>query len=344
MNSRFSAHLAGLLVSTGFLPACGREASPRATPTSASTPPLVPAPAATPAATTTPEATPAPPTPTPPATAPGETAEDVAASVPDALRAAVAALVAQWLEAQNTGDFGRYAALYAPDFKGVRRTATGAPKTFDLAGWKADRATMFERRMEVAADGVTVSADTTPGVTVVTFTQRWRSGSYADHGQKVLKVRLDDGALRVVLEDMRTSTAGWEDDRIKAADLRAMTAPLTVRVSVDRVAPPDAVGDCLGGQMAVVVTDAAGRSETIAVGAVTGMAGDAPGLTWLAPTKRGRHEDLGTFCAGLQAGWRVEQDGDFLIATELWNDEVTGHGRHRRVLAQLAAGAEVRLE
>ena len=96
--------------------------------------------------------------------------------------------------------------------------------------------------------------------------------------------------------------------------------------------------------MAVVVIDAAGRSETIAVGAVTGMAGDAPGLTWLAPTKRGRHEDLGTFCAGLQAGWRVEQDGDFLIATELWNDEVTGHGRHRRVLAQLAAGAEVRLE
>jgi ketosteroid isomerase-like protein len=335
-----SPRVALSLATAGLLLACGQT-----------TPPPAPAPAPAPATPQPPPApTPAPAEPPAPAPTPAEPpapapADDASEVTPEALKAEATALVNRWLAAQNEGDFERYTALYASDFKGVRRTATGDPKAFDLAGWKADRAKMFEKKMEVAADGVTVSPDTTPGVTVVTFTQRWRSGTYADHGQKVLKLRAaEDGGLRIAVEDLRTSTAGWEDAAFQAADLTAMTPPLTVEVSVDRTRPADHIGDCLSGALEVVVKDAAGRSETLKPGAVSGMAFDANGRTRLKATAKGRYEDLGAFCAGLQTGWRIERDGDFLLATDVWLDEVTGAGRQRHVLANLPAGAEVKLQ
>jgi hypothetical protein len=183
-------------------------------------------------------------------------------------------------------------------------------------------------------------------VTVVTFTQRWRTGKYADHGQKVMKLRADDdGVHRIIVEDMRTSTSGWEDARVKAADLTAMVSPLTIRVFVDRRMPKDWIGDCAGGKMELVIEDSTGRKETIEVGSVTGMNDEgARSKKALRASKKGRYEDPGEFCGGLQAGWRVEKDGDFIIGTESWVDEVTGYGRQRWVLANLPAGAEVALK
>ncbi len=336
--------LAGLLIATCLVSACGKSEAP-------------PSPDVAKPESTKPEAAtsePAKPEPTKPEPAKPEpecekpepsVEEDAADKTTEALRAQANELLSRWLAAQNEGDFARYTALYATDFKGVRRTSTGAPKEFDLEGWKADRAKMFERKMEVAADGITISADRTPGVTVVTFTQRWRSGNYADHGQKVVKLRAaDNGEHRIVVEDMRTSTSGWEDAGLKAADLTTMTPPLTVSVSVDRTVPKDFVGDCLSGKLEVVVEDSTGRKETISPGIVTGMAGDANGKTRLLPSARGRYQDLGAFCGGLKSGWRVEKDGDFIIGTDIWEDEMTGAGRQRWVLANLPAGADVRLQ
>jgi hypothetical protein len=336
--------LTALLIATCLVSACGKSEAPSAPDVSN---PEAPKPEAPKTEPTKPEpAKPEPAKPEPEAAKPEPSAEeDTADTTTEALRTQANELLTRWLTAQNEGDFARYAALYAADFKGVRRTSTGAPKEFDLEGWKADRAKMFERKMEVAADGITISADTTPGVTVVTFTQRWRSGNYADHGQKVVKLRAaENGELRIVVEDMRTSSSGWEDARVKAADLTRMTPPLTVSVSVDRVLPKDFVGDCMSGNLEIVIEDSTGRKETISPGIVTGMAGDANGKTRLLPSARGRYQDLGAFCGGLKSGWRVEKDGDFIIGTDIWEDEMTGAGRQRWVLANLPAGADVRLQ
>jgi ketosteroid isomerase-like protein len=284
-----------------------------------------------------------------PAPAPGE--GDEADGPPDmadqAIEAHAKTLMERWLAAQNDGDFERYAALYAPDFKGVRRTATGKPKEFDLEGWKADRKKMFEKKMEVAADGITIAPDKTPGVTVVTFTQRWRTGKYADHGQKVIKLRADaDGVHRIIVEDMRTSTSGWEDARVKAVDLTSMTSPLTMRVFVDRRFPDRQSGDCVDAKVEIQIEDVKQRREIIPVGSVTGLMleGHVHERAPLLPSKKGRYQDLGEWCAGLQSGWRIEKDGDFITATDIWTDEVTGYGRQRWVLVNLPAGADVSIE
>lgn len=363
---RMDIRLAGLtsFLVTISLGACGKgetTAQPAPTVAPAPAPSPTPEPQKPPSAeapTEAPKAEPAPAEPPPTEPPPTEPPKDepVAAvddgdGPPDMADKAIEAhannLIERWLAAQNEGDFERYAALYAPEFKGVRRTATGTPKEFDLEGWKADRKKMFEKKMEVAADGITIAPDKTSGVTVVTFTQRWRTGKYADHGQKVIKLRADaDGAHRIIVEDMRTSTSGWEDARVKAVDLTSMVSPLTMRVFVDRRFPENQSGDCVSAKVEIQIEDAKQRREIIPVGPVTGLMLDdhvhkrAP----LLPSKKGRYQDLGSWCGGLQAGWRIEKDGDFIIGTDIWTDEVTGYGRQRWVLANLPAGADISIE
>jgi hypothetical protein len=347
---------AGILAISASIAACGKSEVPAPAAAPAPAAPTEPAKAepaeAEPAPLAQPTPAPAEPAPAPAEPAPAEVVDPADQDGPpgmaeDAMRTHADAVMTKWLAAQNSGDFDAYTSLYANDFKGVRRTATGAPKEFDLAGWKADRADMFKNKLEVAADGITITEDKTPGIIVVTFTQRWRSGKYADHGQKVIKLRAEaDGVHRIIVEDMRTSTKGWEDARVKAADLTAMKSPLTMRVFVDRRVPKDWIGDCAGGRMEIEIEDAAGRKETIEAGTVTGMREEGnPGQrTPLAPSKKGRYQDLGSFCGGLEAGWRVEKDGDFIIGTDIWTDEITGFGRARWVLANLPAGTEVVLK
>jgi len=261
--------------------------------------------------------------------------------------AAARALVASWVKAQNDGDFAAYMGLYDASFKGVKRTAKVGATEYDLAAWRADREKMFSAHMEVAAEIAAVAPGGAPGTTAVSLVQRWRSGKYADHGQKVLMVRADAGGVaKIVGEEMRTSERGWEDSKIKPSDLTGMKAPLTLHAVVERKQPPpDAMQDCLAGTLRLTVEDAAGGKLALEVGIVTGMAlEDFRALTPVAPGAGGFYEELGEFCAGLGEGWRVEKDGDVLVATDVWNDEDTGEGKERHVLAQLPARAAVKFE
>src|SRR4030095_10809996 len=62
----------------------------------------------------------------------------------EALRSEALALLGAWTEAQNKGDFAGYVAMYQRDhFKGIKRTRTGGVKSYDFAGWSADRKRMF---------------------------------------------------------------------------------------------------------------------------------------------------------------------------------------------------------
>jgi hypothetical protein len=145
------------------------------------------------------------------------------------LVAAADNLEATWLEAQNNGDFASYIALYSRDFSGVRRTADGREQALDLAGWKADRKKMFRGKTEVVIEqenGETVGDD---GTFVITFLQRWRSGAYADHGQKVITIVEQDGDARILREELLWSRRGWESsaddpDVEKTATASAVTA------------------------------------------------------------------------------------------------------------------------
>ncbi len=122
--------------------------------------------------------------------------------------AAVKKLVDEWLEAQNSGDFEAYSALYAPKLEGVKRV--GAKKfSFDRAGWLADRERMFKKKMEVSAADVEVSVAGRSAV--ARFEQTWASGDFKDVGPKQLVVVATDDGPRIAREEMLQSTVVGDD-------------------------------------------------------------------------------------------------------------------------------------
>ncbi len=143
------------------------------------------------------------------------------------------AFLARWTDVQKKLDFASYVALYEPHtFRGVKRTAKGGVKEFDFAGWKVDRGRMFDKKFEIATEplGVETWLDKGTGlkggIAVVRFTPRWKSGSYADHGIKVLHLWQEKpGQMRIVYEDLLNSEPGWDRvaENVKVADLPAPT-------------------------------------------------------------------------------------------------------------------------
>jgi len=115
------------------------------------------------------------------------------------------ALLTDWLDAQNTGNFDAYQALYAPSFTGVRRSG---PRTasFDRAGWMADRERMFRKPMTVSAEKVRVIADAASARVI--FVQRWASGGYSDVGAKELVLRRGPGGFGIAREELFGSATG----------------------------------------------------------------------------------------------------------------------------------------
>jgi ketosteroid isomerase-like protein len=111
-----------------------------------------------------------------------------------------------WLKAQNTGSFDAYAAFYAPNFRGIKRTGA---KTFeyDHDGWLADRKKMFAKKMTVGAEAVEIHAG--PNAAQILFTQNWASATYKDSGRKEMVVSRDEGdVLRIEREELLNSEPG----------------------------------------------------------------------------------------------------------------------------------------
>ena len=123
--------------------------------------------------------------------------------------AAARALVAQWLAAQNQGDFTAYQGLYATRFEGVRRSGA-ASRRMDRAGWMRERREMFTRAQRVTAEGVAVAAG--PADAVVRFTQTWASGTYHDEGPKVLVLVADGPTLKITREELLRSRVEADAD------------------------------------------------------------------------------------------------------------------------------------
>jgi hypothetical protein len=122
---------------------------------------------------------------------------------PRRVRELAGELVDAWIAAQNRGDFAAYSALYAPAFRGVRRSG-GRVVELDRAGWLADRKRMFAKPMEVLAEHRVVTA---AGSTArIELLQTWSSGTYKDRGPKVLEMVLDGDRPLISAEEMLSST------------------------------------------------------------------------------------------------------------------------------------------
>jgi hypothetical protein len=168
----------------------------------------------------------------------------------DVVKKDALAFLGKWTEAQVKLDFAAYAALYEPrEFKGVKRTANGKVKSFDFAGWKADREKMFGRKFEIATEPLGVEtwldkgSKLKGGVAAVRFVQRWKSGTYADHGTKVLHLwKAPDGAMRIVYEDLLNSEKGWDRTAadVPVADLAAPTGSAQALALWEKLAPTGA--------------------------------------------------------------------------------------------------------
>lgn len=109
-------------------------------------------------------------------------------------RTEVARFLDRWVAAQNDGDADGYLAMYdVAVFQGVKRLAAGGKKDFDFAGWKADREAMVRGKPRVAAERVEIKTwlegSLPENTATVTFVQRWKAGTYADHGKKTLTAR-----------------------------------------------------------------------------------------------------------------------------------------------------------
>jgi Tfp pilus assembly protein PilE len=111
----------------------------------------------------------------------------------------------KWGELQSNKDVSGYLAMYATDFRGIKRTTSGKTTYYNFQGWAADRTKMYERAksISVVADEVRVTGtDEAMGVTTAEFVQRYNSDTYCDKGRKVIKIRRDGNELKIVHEEL----------------------------------------------------------------------------------------------------------------------------------------------
>ena len=114
------------------------------------------------------------------------------------------AVLDEWLDAQNDQNFANYKALYAAEFRGVKRVEL-EEKYFARAAWLFDRKGMFSKSFSVVAKDVKITKQA-DGALVVRFEQKWSSANYSDVGTKELILKVVDGELRIVREEQLDST------------------------------------------------------------------------------------------------------------------------------------------
>ena len=115
-----------------------------------------------------------------------------------------------WLTAQTEGDFDAYAAVYADDFKGIKRNGHELTR-LERKAWLESRRKSFERGFSVTATGLEIEPSKGQGTRVeaeamiARFTQRWSTPSFADIGPKQLVIAHRSGRAKIVREEMLES-------------------------------------------------------------------------------------------------------------------------------------------
>ena len=249
-------------------------------------------------------------------------------------------MLATWLSAQNDGDFAAYSALYGKAFLGIRRTSDGREKKMKLKAWKADRKKMFKKAMEVAADNPQVKTSET-GATI-SFLQRWKSGSYADHGTKVLKLAYDKaGAMQIVREELLSSTPGWEDDPSTVLDATDMVGTISVWVQEEGIDPNEG---CTSVTYVLYMKDKKRHTLSKELGGGFVPTDDSGRTTIAVPPGGDGLYEFGEWCAGGADYYQVKQSGDALIVLYKGVDEGEEKSQEFQTIltVQLPAGAKIK--
>jgi hypothetical protein len=111
----------------------------------------------------------------------------------------VRAFLYEWLDAQNTGSYSNYAAMYSNSFIGIRRSGSSTTN-LNHDAWLKDRKNMFNKKMVVEAKNPEIKLSGTTAS--VKFEQIWESGTYKDKGDKLLNLALESGKLKITREEM----------------------------------------------------------------------------------------------------------------------------------------------
>jgi hypothetical protein len=128
-----------------------------------------------------------------------QTASDGGAGVaPDA-----AAFLDTWLGAQNGAKYEDYAAFYADDFRGIKRTEKNV-RSMGRSDWLADRKKMFRPGLHVEA--FAPASHASGELVILEFEQRFALGAYRDKGPKELRLRRKPGGgFAIIYEELKAS-------------------------------------------------------------------------------------------------------------------------------------------
>lgn len=148
------------------------------------------------------------------------------------------AVVDKWLAAQNAGAFAEYEKLYAPRFRGIRRSGAKTV-ALDRAEWMRERGKLFKTKMVVSIDKLVV--DSTGGRSRVHFVQTFASGTYKDVGDKELVIVGD----RIVREEMLSSSKDGADGSVCSAyRCKDTSKPAAIVATCDRRCAADDASAC----------------------------------------------------------------------------------------------------
>jgi len=137
--------------------------------------------------------------------------------------ATVTTFVERWRATQEASDFDAYRALYAPGFRGIKRSGSKTSQ-FDRSGWLKDRRLMFQRDVKVKVSNVRATSGERSSV--VTFVQDWSSPRFRDVGMKRMELVLEKDGLHIINEEMLDSTSEKVTVKAPPPDTLALIWPL----------------------------------------------------------------------------------------------------------------------
>jgi len=113
----------------------------------------------------------------------------------------------KWKSAQNERNPTKYAALFDSNFKGVKRTKSGKIFSYYHNKWIKDRTRMMKEAewLDIEIKDLKIDIDKSYSEATAVFMQYYRSDSYCDKGEKVIRFIIKNGIVKIVYEEMKWS-------------------------------------------------------------------------------------------------------------------------------------------
>lgn len=111
-------------------------------------------------------------------------------------------LLNKWKQAQETKNIADYQSCYGKTFTGIKRT-TESSSTYDYDSWMKDRRLMIANASGLSLEISDLLISIDEDIATVNFEQIYRSSSYSDRGQKVLKIKKFNDGEKIIYEELK---------------------------------------------------------------------------------------------------------------------------------------------